>query len=100
VFDYTVQFDNIQGTSMTVSGIQQLTWSRAALEAFNILDLTEYPPVDTIVFRDMNVKFLGGATTPVSWDAGFPDTDDNISLTVDKNGATDAQATIRLAGSG
>ncbi|KAJ7864336.1 hypothetical protein B0H13DRAFT_1899240 [Mycena leptocephala] len=95
VFGYTVQFDNIQGTSMTVSGIQQFTWSRAALEAFNILDLTEYPPVDTIVFREMNVKFLGGATTPVSWDPGFPDTADNISLTVDKDGATGAQATIR-----
>ncbi|KAJ7618304.1 hypothetical protein DFH06DRAFT_1236859 [Mycena polygramma] len=92
-FNYNSAFTNVGGTSLSISGAAQLTWATETLEAYAVTAISDYPAGST-VFSNINLKLASGAVPSVSW-ATSNDAADGLSTTVNTNGATNAQITIK-----
>jgi len=91
-FNYVTSFSNIAGTSLTVTGADELTWATETLEAYAVTEASDYPAGST-KFSNINLKLESGATPSVSWDH-VNDSADGISTAINTNGATNAAITI------
>ncbi|KAJ7153332.1 hypothetical protein C8R46DRAFT_1301747 [Mycena filopes] len=91
-FDYNTQFTNIAGTSVSITGVGQLTFATETLEAYKVTTISDYPAGST-VFTGINLELASGAVPSVSW-AQINDTADGLSTTINTDGATNAKITI------
>ncbi|KAJ7466253.1 hypothetical protein B0H11DRAFT_2048994 [Mycena galericulata] len=92
-YNYNTEFSNIAGTSLPVTGAEELTWATETLEAYAVTEASDYPAGST-VFSNINLKLASGATPSVSWDH-TNDAADGLSTTINTNGATNAKITIK-----
>ena len=66
LFDYGCVFTGIAGTSLPVSGIEQLTWCIETLEAYGITTPSDYPNTFDTAMR--SIDLMCGATHPtITW---------------------------------
>ncbi|KAJ6542305.1 hypothetical protein DFH09DRAFT_1089119 [Mycena vulgaris] len=94
MFNYTSRFANIPGTTLNMSVPALLNVAAATLEAYNITALSDYPAGAT-VFSGINVEFASGETKPDAVWRPVGDTVDGLGSTVDRDGAVDAQITVK-----
>ncbi|KAF7368593.1 hypothetical protein MVEN_00183100 [Mycena venus] len=68
--NYNSQFTNIPGTSLKVTSVPKpFSFATEMLEAYNIVDITDYPAGAT-VFTDINVDLVGGGDAEPKVGAG------------------------------
>jgi hypothetical protein len=82
-YNYVSSFSNVDGTTLTATGADQLVWATETLEAYGITSSSDYPTGST-VFSSINLGLSNSNTPSVTW-APVSDTNDGLITTV--NGA-------------
>ncbi|KAJ7864337.1 hypothetical protein B0H13DRAFT_2353764 [Mycena leptocephala] len=94
LLDYNVQFTNVAGTSLSISGIAPLTWSvPAALESYNTRPTPSDIPTGSTVFTNINLKLADGSIPEVGW-VPTEYVEQNSTILINTNGANNGQITI------
>lgn len=94
LLDYNVQFTNVAGTSLSISGIAPLTWSvPAALESYNTQPTPSDIPTGSTVFTNINLKLADGSIPEVGW-VPTEYVEQNSTILINTNGANNGQITI------
>ncbi|KAJ7156756.1 hypothetical protein C8R46DRAFT_1040625 [Mycena filopes] len=83
-YDYNSQFTNIEGTSLSVTGAEQMAWATVTLEAYEITSSSDYPP-GASSFYEISFAFSGLAPQ-VHWEV-VNDEDDGLSTVVNSDGS-------------
>ena len=91
-YSYVTSFTDVAGTTLAVSGAEQLVWATETLESYSVNSPSDYPQGST-VFSSINVKTTGGSPS-VTWTA-VSDIPDGVTTTVNVQGATNAEVTIK-----
>ena len=91
-YNYVSSFSNVDGTTLTATGADQLVWATETLEAYGITSSSDYPTGST-VFSSINLVLSDGSTPSVTW-APVSDTKDGLITTVNVDGAVGAGITI------
>lgn len=91
-YSYVSSFTNIGGTTITASGSAELVWATETLESYNVAQGSDYPRGST-VFHGINLRTESGKPS-VTWST-VNDWADGVSAWVNRQGATNAQVTIR-----
>jgi len=91
-YNYVCAFENIDGTTLTVTGADQLVWATETLEAYQITAASDYPSGST-VFSGISLTLSDGSNPPTSWSA-VSDPNDGLSTTVNIDGSEGAEVTI------
>ena len=65
-FRYVAQFDNVPGTSLQVSGVEELTRCFEALEVYYVHHCSDYPNVPFTAMTDIQIR-CGTVTPKVVW---------------------------------
>ena len=91
-YNYVSSFSNVGGTTLTLSNAAQLVWATETLESYNVVTGSDYPQGST-VFSAINIKTTAG-TPSVQW-TPVSDSADQLSTTVNVQGATGAKVTIK-----
>jgi hypothetical protein len=90
-YDYATSFSDIPYTTLIVTGSIELIWVAEVVESYSVTSSSDYPAGST-VFSSINIETSTG-TPSMMWTA-VSDTDDEITTTIDVDGATDAEITI------
>ncbi|KAF8313641.1 hypothetical protein DL93DRAFT_2167755 [Clavulina sp. PMI_390] len=90
-YNYATSFTNISGTSLSATGSAQLVWLAESLEVYGVTSASDIPTGST-VFYPINVRTTAG-TPNVTWSA-VGSTQDGVGVTINKQGATNAEITI------
>ncbi|KAJ7094122.1 hypothetical protein C8R44DRAFT_890488 [Mycena epipterygia] len=91
-YTYNSQFDNRAGTWLTVNSTAQLTWATETPEVYGVTNASDFPAGST-EFSGINLALLSEDVPTVVWHASS-NAADNVSTTVNMDGATDAKITI------
>lgn len=91
-FNYNAAFTNVDGTSLTIDGGEELAWATLTLEAYGVTEASDYPAGST-VFQNIGLELSSGVFPSISWST-TSDPADGITTTVNVGGSTDAEITI------
>ena len=95
-YDYVSSFSNVDKTSLTATGADQLVWATETLESYGVTSSSDYPTGST-VFSSINLRLSDGNAPSVAW-TPVSDNGDGLITTVNTDGATDAEITIAYPG--
>lgn len=87
-------YSNIAGTSLTVTGAEQLVWATETLEVYGVETITDFPAGST-VFSGIKIVLENGATPTETW-SSVSDTADGIDTTINTNSASAGVITIKF----
>ena len=82
--------DGAHGAVLAVSGIPQLVFATIALESYYVTKIGDYPRASTL-FDATNL--LTKCSPAINWST-YNDTADGITISVNKQGSTDAEFTV------
>ena len=91
-YNYATYFSNIPGTTLTVNGAAQLVWATETLESYSVTSASDYPTGSTVFFG-INLRTTSGVPF-VRW-SPVSDPPDMLTTTVNRQGARNAEITIK-----
>ncbi|KAF7373055.1 hypothetical protein MSAN_00513000 [Mycena sanguinolenta] len=91
-YNYNSAFTNLDITSLTVDGGEELQWATITLETYSTTSSSDYPTGST-VFSAINLELSNGQFPSIDW-AVQSDPSDGITTTVNVEGSTSAEITI------
>ncbi|KAJ7679297.1 hypothetical protein DFH06DRAFT_1415368 [Mycena polygramma] len=65
-YAYNSRFTNIQATSFTIGGVEQLVWATVTLEAYGVTVINDYPAGST-VFSGTSLELTSGVFPAITW---------------------------------
>ncbi|KAF7323313.1 hypothetical protein HMN09_00112100 [Mycena chlorophos] len=92
-YNYVGSFTNIANSGYEVDNGEELTWATLTLETYSVQNSASYPSGST-VFSSVNLELDDGTFPAITWST-VSDTADGITTTVNAEGSTDAQVTIK-----
>ena len=93
LFNYTSEFQGIDGTSLPIQNIAELLWCNETLEAYSIDQCGNYPSTQLTAFRNIEIR-TGKITPPVNWTAVNRVTDCGQHAVVVINSGNDGEVDI------